>query len=520
MGVKHSFCGRCGALLTGGTFCAGCGARGKGGPQPQSAPERAAPALPSPSKATLTPAPELSQTAPPKTGSSRLLRIFLYVVEFVVLLMLLALGSCAYIAYKAKKRVDAVQQAYKEDDPAGMIRAIQGETSNVNTKPPDWKPAPPDLPSSPAGSVPLKASLRLVRAGSDPIRGDFESIFEVDTANSEFVHVRASEQYPSGNGLERLLSGSDSSEKAPGVRKTSCGRTILRTDLETSSENDESFCVDRHETKHPGMTAMEVSKAILQTLKSAGRCNLTTRPDPMQMLFKSLKHGDSGSGTTSPLPYLMTPPGSEPPLTPPISLAMQRADATDLAYPVLVNERQAELPVVHVTYRYPGRSHDSHIYILDDPENPLILAAQADNGHLWQMVKISWKKDNAPAASQVEDQLAKNGRARVYGIHFDFGSDVLRPESREVLTEIAGVLRDHPDWKLAVEGHTDNIGGDASNSDLSTHRAHAVKDALANQFHVDPERLSPAGFGATRPVGPNDTLEGRALNRRVELVRQ
>jgi OOP family OmpA-OmpF porin len=71
-----------------------------------------------------------------------------------------------------------------------------------------------------------------------------------------------------------------------------------------------------------------------------------------------------------------------------------------------------------------------------------------------------------------------------------------------------------------VDGHTDNIGGDTFNLDLSQRRAAAVKQALATRYHIGPDRLSTAGFGATRPVESNDTMEGRARNRRVELVRQ
>jgi OOP family OmpA-OmpF porin len=86
--------------------------------------------------------------------------------------------------------------------------------------------------------------------------------------------------------------------------------------------------------------------------------------------------------------------------------------------------------------------------------------------------------------------------------------------------DISQVLAEHPDWKLSVEGHTDNIGGDAFNLDLSNRRAAAVKQALVARYHIAPDRLSPAGFGATRPMESNDTMEGRARNRRVELVRQ
>ena len=107
----------------------------------------------------------------------------------------------------------------------------------------------------------------------------------------------------------------------------------------------------------------------------------------------------------------------------------------------------------------------------------------------------------------------------MYGIYFDFASDTIRPESEPVLKEIADALAKNPAWKLRVEGHTDNVGGQAYNTELSNRRAAAVKQALAERYHVSADRLTTAGFGASRPKEPNDTLEGRARNRRVELVR-
>lgn len=108
----------------------------------------------------------------------------------------------------------------------------------------------------------------------------------------------------------------------------------------------------------------------------------------------------------------------------------------------------------------------------------------------------------------------------MYDLYFDFASATLRPESDKVLSEISKAMADHPDWKLSVEGSTDNIGGDASNLDLSKRRAAAVVQALVSSYHISADRFSTAGFGASRPVDTNDTLEGRARNRRVELVRQ
>jgi OmpA family len=76
--------------------------------------------------------------------------------------------------------------------------------------------------------------------------------------------------------------------------------------------------------------------------------------------------------------------------------------------------------------------------------------------------------------------------------------------------------RANPDWKLTVEGHTDSIGDDAYNLDLSKRRALAVKQALVAQYNIFADRLANDGFGASRRVESNDTLEGRARNRRVE----
>jgi outer membrane protein OmpA-like peptidoglycan-associated protein len=75
------------------------------------------------------------------------------------------------------------------------------------------------------------------------------------------------------------------------------------------------------------------------------------------------------------------------------------------------------------------------------------------------------------------------------------------------------------DWRITIEGHTDNVGTDAYNQDLSTRRAAAVKDALVRDFKVPAGRLTTAGFGESRPRETNDTIAGRARNRRVELVR-
>ena len=112
----------------------------------------------------------------------------------------------------------------------------------------------------------------------------------------------------------------------------------------------------------------------------------------------------------------------------------------------------------------------------------------------------------------------KTGRATVYGINFDTGSDVIKPESKTVLDEITALLKENKDWKMTVEGHTDNVGGADYNQNLSEKRAAAVKDFLV-EAGIEAARLNSAGFGMSKPVASNESSFGRAQNRRVELVK-
>ena len=110
-------------------------------------------------------------------------------------------------------------------------------------------------------------------------------------------------------------------------------------------------------------------------------------------------------------------------------------------------------------------------------------------------------------------------RVRLYGIHFDVDSATIQPLSEVTIAQIAQVLAAHPDWKMRVEGHTDSDGGAPYNKTLSIRRAEAVVADLVTRYHVARGRLTSAGFGLAHPVAPNATEAGKALNRRVELVR-
>jgi outer membrane protein OmpA-like peptidoglycan-associated protein len=106
----------------------------------------------------------------------------------------------------------------------------------------------------------------------------------------------------------------------------------------------------------------------------------------------------------------------------------------------------------------------------------------------------------------------------IHSIYFSFNSDVIREESEPTLKDIADVRR-HPDWRLNVNGHTDGVGSDQFNLDLSRRRSLAVKDALTKRYGIDAARLLTGGFGMSQPIDTSDRLEGRAHNRRVELAK-
>jgi outer membrane protein OmpA-like peptidoglycan-associated protein len=117
----------------------------------------------------------------------------------------------------------------------------------------------------------------------------------------------------------------------------------------------------------------------------------------------------------------------------------------------------------------------------------------------------------------LEKEIAQTGSATVYGIHFDTDSAKLRPDSMPALNAVLGLLNNHPASQWMIAGHTDNQGNSDHNQTLSENRAASVI-AWLKAHGLDPSRLTPQGFGATRPVADNATANGRALNRRVEIA--
>lgn len=124
----------------------------------------------------------------------------------------------------------------------------------------------------------------------------------------------------------------------------------------------------------------------------------------------------------------------------------------------------------------------------------------------------------AESMPDISQNMFSTGRYVSHNIQFDVNSDKLRPESMNVIKEIAAALQKQAALKVRIEGHTDSTGDAAKNLDLSKRRAESVRAALVKQG-IDAGRLTTDGFGQTKPLSPNDTPQGRAENRRVEFVK-
>ncbi|HEV7256732.1 MAG TPA: OmpA family protein [Bosea sp. (in: a-proteobacteria)] len=123
-------------------------------------------------------------------------------------------------------------------------------------------------------------------------------------------------------------------------------------------------------------------------------------------------------------------------------------------------------------------------------------------------------------ANQLCKDLDARGRTNVYGILFETDTADIKPESQSQLAAIADLMTQNPDLRLDVVGHTDNQDGASDNLKLSDMRAFSVVAELSLRYRIDRARLNPFGQGLGRPVASNTDEAGRALNRRVELVRR
>jgi len=149
--------------------------------------------------------------------------------------------------------------------------------------------------------------------------------------------------------------------------------------------------------------------------------------------------------------------------------------------------------------------------------NPIVSLEGSIGGYRPNGLRSVRIAESAPDFSTV---INASGKYVTHGINFDTDSDRLKPDSGAVLKQVAAGLQKNPNLKLEIDGYTDSVGDAAHNLDLSKRRAQAVSTVLVSQFGIDAGRLSVNGFGAAKPIGSNDTPEGRASNRRVEFLKK
>jgi outer membrane protein OmpA-like peptidoglycan-associated protein len=338
--------------------------------------------------------------------------------------------------------------------------------------------------ASPAqeGIIPLQAGLTVVDAWRVQAR-DLEMVETVKSTARDSIHLSLLGEVPSGQEPNRT------------------DRTVCREDLRSSHLLSTGF-MNGDPDVFPGTTLFSLSAAVFNDLKTKGRASLTytQRVGSYDVESTASRTGVERDG------FEWDDWSGE----------IARVDPDDVQVPVIVNDQRVNLPAIHAKGTL--GTEPMEFWVVDDPQNPVTLrfAHPARNFSI-QVVRISFA---AQGGQRLENALKNRGSAETHGIYFDFDSTQLRGESAPVLGEIAAALKANPQWKLRIEGHTDNIGADKFNLDLSSQRAEAVKDELVNSYGLSPSRLSTAGFGASRPKESNDTLEGRARNRRVELVRQ
>ena len=506
-----TFCTQCGQSIEPGMqFCTRCGA-------PQTT---GAPFVPQIQHAQVAPQP----LAPVQRRSG--LPFLLILLGVLGLIAVIGIGSVVYIGYRVKEKVTSVAKAVS-DHAAGTLAAKAGApgqpdaaagnqdaaailgnlgsllgggndegdpVESISSKDPLVPCTPAPFPDQTKALVPLKPGL-VITTSWGMIHGDVESRESVDSLDPTSVTFTSkTTEYEDDNDKHQKGSQSTHTVCNPDFVSANTYATVtglqprIIHDLTRVRLSDKSF----QEIKTSGKTYF-----IYWDVSVAGDDNL--KPDREGGLFT-------------------------------------RVEPQDIVYPMIVNDQPVTLPAIHLAgitasvgkdprpKKYRPYHTEGDLYVIDDPLDPMVLLIKLkdpvlhDNKFRIEITKLEYPVPHP--VNLVEKQLTEQKRAVTYGIYFDFNKDTIKPESEPVLKEIVQAMTDNPDWKLTVEGHTDNIGGDAYNLDLSKRRAAAVKDALVTRYHIAADRLLTNGYGSSRPVETNDTLEGRARNRRVELTRE
>ena len=351
---------------------------------------------------------------------------------------------------------------------------------------------------APGGLVPIGTGTAIVQTLSTP-NAERESVHLVTAATDSGLHFewRYEEVHDDGDTLTNVFRYFEA-----------------RADVDTAARL--RFFHDQHAPEaHPGYTMHSLSRAIYREVR-AGRTH------SMQIMSIDVAPGASltqalGIGGARRVPVRWR--GTIAPASP-----------GTVPFPVLLDGRRVQLRALHLRGDFTARQGrwQPEFWVLADSTYPLILksvGAHRETTNVLQTTRIDLpakgdgRKGSLPGGGTLEGELAASCRVELPGIYFAFNSAHIAGASDRAIAELAGILSRHPDWTATLEGHTDSIGSAAANRTLSEKRVAAVRARLVERHQVNAARLKVVGYGAARPREPNGTIEGRARNRRVELVR-
>ena len=338
------------------------------------------------------------------------------------------------------------------------------------------------LPASAQEPIPARAGVNFTLAVHTPpgagakdagvIEGDYEMVISLDALDTR--------------GLA-LTANYDGKDEKGTWRRGKVKRLVLPADLEMGAVHIHGWHGSDAQVI-PGSTSLGPSLKFVRDVVDKGQA---------EYRFRMFAFNDVGSGL------------------------MVRAGAVRFA--VLINGRRVELPAVRAQGKLAlgGVQAPVEMVLYDHPRHPLALRlAYGGRGEAFpfkprfarEIVRIDYPDEG------MRETLERDCRVEVAGIYFDFNRDSLKPESDRALETMAGLLRKMGDRKMVIEGHTDDVGTENYNGDLSARRANAVRKALVFGHGVTPDRVSTRGMGEKKPMESNETIAGRARNRRVELA--
>jgi len=280
-------------------------------------------------------------------------------------------------------------------------------------------------------------------------------------------------------------------------------RHVSGNDLAGAPRLDPVFATG--EDRRPGYTAVSISSAVYGQLRTQGTAPYSiTALESAGGIFGAVATANGSGGAQQRMRYKGT---------------LTRVSPDPEPFPLLVNGRRVRVPALRLKGDFTAglRRQQYELWVLADSAHPLVLKS-VGRGE-FQVVRIDFPVDAAGSGAALERELETACRIELPGVYFAFNSAIIDPASDRTLAAVAGMLARHPDWRMSVEGHTDSVGTDQANQSLSERRAEAVRVRLAERHGVDTRRWDAVGYGRSRPREPNTTFEGRARNRRVELVR-